>query len=169
MKRNKYLINPYKICLVEDDLTFATLFKKKFEKELGISVQHFFSGTDFLAQLDYKPDVVFIDHDLGHEKGLSTVKALTKIVPQTALVYITGNQSSKVAIKSFKRGVSDYILKDENALRNAISYFNKFLKQKKEKQVINIKSFLKLGFFWFASLFTLALLVFTFIQIIKIG
>ena len=104
-------LNHVRLLLVEDDLTDQLGFKR-FVKKQGLSYDYDISGSvtealTLLSSNDY--DVVIADHALGD----GTAFDLFEYIPDTtAVIFVTGNDNTNIAVKALKTGASDYLSKD---------------------------------------------------------
>jgi signal transduction histidine kinase len=75
------------------------------------------TGGKGVAAFAARPfDVVAIDYALPDMDGFQVVEALRKIDPETQLVMITGMGSEQIAAKALTLGVSNYIIKGNDAI-----------------------------------------------------
>lgn len=85
--------------------------------------------TSPLAALSWlkenKPDVAFLDIDLGQMDGLELAKRVKDITPNCHIVFITGYE--EYAVKAFKLRASGYLLKpvDMEDLQQELDYITK--------------------------------------------
>jgi DNA-binding NtrC family response regulator len=103
-----------KIFLVDDDV-FSLNMTEQHIRNLGYEqVTTFSSGTDCLNNLDKKPDVIFLDHNMDVLNGFEVLKKIKRVDPNTYVVMFSGQENLKTAVDSLKFGAFDYIIKGED-------------------------------------------------------
>jgi DNA-binding NtrC family response regulator len=135
------------ILLVEDNVMYAEALKSQL-LTFCTSVKHFTSGEECLKSLDEKPDMVILDHHLeGELTGIDVLKAIKMVYPDTDVLYISGNDDSRVAFESFKKGAEKFVVKKDADLnffkRGLVNVFRKKA-EKAEKAEINLSKALSL-------------------------
>ena len=115
------------IHIVEDDSFFAELIILKLKQHYpNITLQHFLSGEDLLAQDDVA-DLLILDYDLndasGEAKmtGLELRNALQAKGDQTPTIFLTGMQNIGDAVFMMENHASDFIVKNRSSLDNLIT------------------------------------------------
>lgn len=100
-----------KVMVVEDEEQIRTILGKMIEKNEGCCVVascgNFASAiSDFMK---YRPQVVFMDIDLGGESGLECAKAITEVDPKVKIVFATAH--SEYMANAFEIYAFDYLVK----------------------------------------------------------
>jgi len=112
-----------KIFLVEDDSWFGELLKHHLSLNPDYEVLLFKTASDALRNMYLKPHIIGIDFGLPDMSGdvlLEKIQAIDKNIP---VIVISGQEDIGVAVNFLKKGVKDYIVKDEHTkemLWNAI-------------------------------------------------
>lgn len=100
-----------KVMVVEDEEQIRNILKKMIEKNEGCSVVsacgNFASAISEFIKL--RPDVVFMDIDLGGESGLDCAKAMTEVDPKVKIVFATAH--SEYMANAFEIYAFDYLVK----------------------------------------------------------
>jgi DNA-binding NtrC family response regulator len=142
-----FTIKSANVLLVEDNIMYAEALKGQLLTFCN-SVQHFTSGEECLKNLDEKPDMVIIDHHLeGELTGIDVLKAIKMIYPDTDVLYISGNDDSRVAFESFKKGAEEFVVKkdaDLNFFKRGLTNVVRKKAIKAEKADINLSKALSL-------------------------
>ncbi len=104
-------ISMIKVMVVEDEEQIRIILGKMIEKNEGCSVVascgNFASAiSDFMK---YRPQVVFMDIDLGGESGLECAKAITEVDPKVKIVFATAH--SEYMANAFEIYAFDYLVK----------------------------------------------------------
>ena len=108
-----------KIMVVEDEEQIRTILGKMIEKNDGCSVVascgNFATAiTEFIKQ---RPEVVFMDIDLGGESGLECAKAITEVDPKVKIMFATAH--SEYMANAFEIYAFDYLVKPFDMARIA--------------------------------------------------
>jgi DNA-binding NtrC family response regulator len=112
-----------KIFLVEDDSWMGELLKHHLSLNPDYEVLLFKTASDALRSMHLKPNIIGIDFGLPDMSGdvlLEKIQAIDKSIP---VIVISGQEDIGVAVNFLKKGVKDYIVKDEHTkemLWNAI-------------------------------------------------
>jgi two-component system sensor histidine kinase UhpB len=87
------------------------------------------SRDGFLQELQQRlPDLILADHSLPSFDGLTALRMVEKICPETPFIFVSGAMGEEVAVDTLKMGATDYVLKQnlarlgpavERALREA--------------------------------------------------
>lgn len=100
----------YKISVVEDNVLYAQILKKKLIDE-GYQVRVFHNGRDFISKLTEKPDVVTLDYTLPDMTGQDVLERIQEKYPETNVIVISAQEDINTAIELMKNGAYDYIMK----------------------------------------------------------
>lgn len=100
-----------KVMVVEDDEQIRKILGKMIEKnedcKVVASCGNFASAiSDFMKN---RPDVVFMDIDLGGDSGLECAKAITEVDPKVKIVFATAH--SEYMANAFEIYAFDYLVK----------------------------------------------------------
>lgn len=100
-----------KVMVVEDEEQIRMILGKMIEKSEGCQVVsscgNFASAiSDFIK---FRPQVVFMDIDLGGESGLDCAKAITEVDPKVKIVFATAH--SEYMANAFEIYAFDYLVK----------------------------------------------------------
>lgn len=114
-------MNPITVFLVDDDNFFLELIKDSISSNKDLNIVSFSNAEDCIAQLDKKPQVIFLDHFLNKDNpsamnGIDALIKIKEILPNTKVIMLTGQDSLDTAEDMMKKGAYFYINKDENAI-----------------------------------------------------
>ncbi|PPK87716.1 DNA-binding NtrC family response regulator [Neolewinella xylanilytica] len=107
-------MDSFKIFVVEDDPFYGKLLKHHLNLNPDFEVDLFTTGQACLEALYRKPDVISIDYGLPDMNGgelFARIRDLNNVVP---IVIISGQEDISTVVNLLKRGVHDYIVKDDN-------------------------------------------------------
>lgn len=100
-----------KVMIVEDDEQIRIILGKMIERNEGFGVVA--SCGDFASAISsfisLRPEVVFMDIDLGGESGLECAKAITELAPKVKIVFATAH--SEYMANAFEIYAFDYLVK----------------------------------------------------------
>ena len=106
-----------KICIIEDESDIRRLLRKIIEKQEGFEVVS--ESGDFISAISdfakFKPDVAFVDIDLGGQSGLECAKILTELNPKLKVIFATAH--SEYMANAFEIYAFDYLVKPFNVER----------------------------------------------------
>jgi DNA-binding NtrC family response regulator len=106
-------MNNLSIFIVDDDMFYSTLFKKKL-KNLGYeNVTVFNDGDSCLKNLGMKPDVILLDYNMDNLSGYEVLKKIKRYDPNMYVVMVSAQEAIKPAVDALKHGAFDYIQKGE--------------------------------------------------------
>ena len=104
----------FKIFIVEDDPWYAQILKHHLSMNPDYEITIFSNGKSCLEELYQKPNAITIDFhlpDMTGEKLIDKIKAINNQIP---LIVISGQEEISVAVELLKKGISDYIIKNDN-------------------------------------------------------
>lgn len=148
------------IFIIEDNKAFAHALKANIEtayEKMSINTQIFETGEKCMLKFkEVKPQVVILDYYLNskHPEAVDGIKILDWIKKEnseTNVILLTSDDTLDIAIKSFKHGASDYIVKTETQFTKInYSLSNLFKMIKAKSDVIKFKYTIKLLLYFIA-------------------
>ena len=99
------------IYVVDDDKFFAELMKRKLLKYGFTQVYTVNSGAEFVDELNIKPDLIFLDYDLGDLTGIQVLLKIKKYSPSTEVIMISSQEKEKIVNDAKSLGITSYITK----------------------------------------------------------
>lgn len=97
----------------------------RFGSELNITT--FPTGKSALENISADTNMVILDIMLEGENGNDILKSIKIINPATEVVMLSSNNEMEVAIRSFRNGASDYVVKGEKSWKKITSLVLKAL------------------------------------------
>lgn len=113
---------PAGILIAEDDPAMLGVLRRFFE-QLGYRVFAAADGVQAVRLgLAEKPDLVLLDIFMPGKGGIEVLEALSRALPGTGIMMISGNDDEEVAKDCLKKGAFDYLCKppDLGALENIV-------------------------------------------------
>lgn len=126
---------PILIHIVEDDAFYCSLLAHHLSLNPEHQVKKFTSARAFLDALHEKPDIVTLDYSLPDGTGDQLLSQLKELSPETKIIFISGQNDIKIAIDLLKKGVHDYIVKDDDTKERlwiAVEHLRETIELKKE-------------------------------------
>lgn len=75
---------------------------------------HVESRSDFLAELEHHPpDLILADHALPSFNGFAALELAQSLRPEIPFIFVSGSMGEEVAIETFNKGATDYVLKSK--------------------------------------------------------
>ncbi|OFX25658.1 MAG: hypothetical protein A2033_12440 [Bacteroidetes bacterium GWA2_31_9] len=111
------------IFIVDDNKTYLLALKSSIETAFlntQITIHSFETGEACMNKLNIiNPKIVILDYLLNSKiseaaNGLKIMEWILKECPETNIILLTNEDNIEVAIKSFKYGAYDYIVKNES-------------------------------------------------------
>ncbi|MDR1300610.1 MAG: response regulator [Candidatus Nomurabacteria bacterium] len=110
---------PYKIAIVEDDITISQMYRMKFELEgHKVDVAHNGrEGVELVKQV--KPDIILLDIMMPEVDGVQCLKEIRKIdeFAQTPTLILTNLGQEEASPELQKLAVEKYIIKSDTTPR----------------------------------------------------
>lgn len=108
--------NSVSIFLVDDDLFSLNIYRQGLENLGYQKVSLFLNGTICLNNLNQKPDIIFLDHNMDDLTGFEVLKKIKRYDHNVFVVIVSAQENMKIAIDALKYGAFDYIIKGDNEI-----------------------------------------------------
>ncbi len=106
--------NAIKIFVVEDNDWYNRLLVHTLSLNPDYEVKSYFNGTDFLAALHERPDIVTLDYRLPDMTGDELLKQIRQLYPDIKIILISEQNDINTVVELLKMGAKDYILKSQD-------------------------------------------------------
>ncbi len=147
--------NQINIFIVEDNKVFQLALKADIETafaKMPIKIHSFETGESCMKKYaEDKPQVVILDYNLNSinpdaMNGIKVLDLIKKESHDTNVIMLTSEDNIDIALKSFKHGASDYVVKTETKFRKInFSLFNLFKMMEAKKDAKRYK-YMAVGF-----------------------
>jgi DNA-binding NtrC family response regulator len=98
--------------VVDDDLFWSSMYEQ-FLTNLGyLNITYYHNGMDCLDNLDKKPDIIFLDHNMDDINGFEVLKKIKNYNPNIYVIMVSGQGTIKTAVDALQYGAFDYIIKN---------------------------------------------------------
>ncbi len=104
----------YHIVIVEDDPWYSRILEYHLSLNPDYKVTLFDSAKAFLANLHQQPDLVTLDLSLPDMSGAALYDKIREVNPALPVIVISSQENISVAVDLLKKGVNDYLVKDDN-------------------------------------------------------
>ena len=128
-----------KIFIVEDDEMYGRLLEFNLTLNPDYEVHRFLNGKDLIENLYLNPDVISLDYSLPDMNGLDVIDKIKKYNSEIPIIMVSGQEDVSTAVDLLKRGIYDYIVKDDDTkerLWNAMKNVKENVKLKEEISVL---------------------------------
>lgn len=128
------MANQKLIYIVDDDPFINMLVVKRFTTE-GYKMEAFESGEACLNSLNKNPDLIILDYlfvPKGNTvmNGMEIFDMIKARKPDIPVIMLSGQENGEVVLELARKGIVDYIIKDNNLLDN----LNTAIKEHFERQ-----------------------------------
>ncbi|MCX6334407.1 MAG: response regulator [Bacteroidia bacterium] len=110
------------IFIVDDDPFINMLVVKRFTTE-GYKLEAFESGEKCLKSLNKDPDLIILDYLFVPKEqtlmnGMEVFDKIKTIKPGIPVIMLSGQENGEIVLELARKGIVDYIIKDNNLLNN---------------------------------------------------
>ncbi len=114
MRDSDFLINPVRICLVEDDEIIREGFTVLLNQTPKFNVVNSYGNCeDFLKNLATdKPEVVLMDIELPGMNGIEGIERARKLNPRLQIIVVTVYENDDLVFKALCAGAGGYLTKN---------------------------------------------------------
>ena len=110
------------IFIVDDDPLINTLIVKRFTSE-GYHIEAFENGDDCLNALNRNPDLIILDYFFvrGNKElmnGMEVFDKIKKVHPEMPVIMLSGQDKGEIVLEFARKGIADYVIKDNNLIDN---------------------------------------------------
>jgi CheY-like chemotaxis protein len=98
------------------------LVVKRFTSE-GFILEAFESGEDCLKAINKNPDLIILDYLFVKESqtfmnGMEIFDKIRELKPSIPVIMLSGQDRGEVVLELARKGIDDYVIKDNNLLDN---------------------------------------------------
>ena len=103
-----------RVAVADDQRLFAKGLSGLVDMLPGVEVVGVaFDGEEVVALCrDQEPDVVLMDISMPKKDGISATREIRNLLPQTAVIILTGHEEDEHVFEGIKAGAQGYLLKD---------------------------------------------------------
>lgn len=128
----------FNVFIVEDDEWYLRMLEYHIKMNPDNEVHSFTSGKELIKNLNKRPDLITLDYSLGDENADDIVQQVKNFDADIPIVIISGQEDVNTAVDLLRKGVYDYIVKNEDT-KDRIWNIIKHLKQNVDlKEELNL-------------------------------
>lgn len=106
-------MNALKVFIVEGNKRDGEILIRHLSLNPDFEIRLFEDATSCISNLNLNPDVIIIDFTFPDMDGELIVDKFKQIKPTLPIIFISDQKNIAIAIKLIKKGVSNYIVKDD--------------------------------------------------------
>jgi CheY-like chemotaxis protein len=119
------------IYIVDDDPLISELIVKRLTLE-GHHVVAFEYGEDCLKAMDKDPDLIILDYYFTRPdnivmNGMEVFDKIKGLKPDIYVIMLSGQEKGEIVLELARKGIDDYVIKDNNLLENLNSSIKELL------------------------------------------
>ena len=102
---------PIRLLLVDDEVAYVDVLANRLSRR-GIEVAKAFSGSEAIQTVrraDF--DVCVLDLKMEDMDGIEVLRIFRKMIPEMAVIMLTGHGSAEAAREGLQAGAADYLMK----------------------------------------------------------
>jgi two-component system chemotaxis response regulator CheY len=113
MKKGIFEMKEVTFVIVDDSSFIRTILKKMLEETEGFNVLGEASDGEEAVRIagEIKPDILTLDITMPNMDGLSAVKKILEVSPNTKIIMISAMGQQSVVIDAIKCGAKDFVIK----------------------------------------------------------
>ena len=127
----------FKVFIVEDDPFFASILQSNLVSQIDLEPLVFSSAEEMLQSISLNPDIILLDYNLDEMNGIDALKRIRDFSADIAVVFISGQEETEVAVDSLKYGAIHYIIKNDKSIERLFEALDEiktsFFQKKKGK------------------------------------
>ncbi|MDA3854377.1 MAG: response regulator [Bacteroidales bacterium] len=133
----------FKVFIVEDDPFFASILQSNLKTQEDLETTVYSTGEEMVEALSLNPDIVLLDYNLEEMNGLDVLKEIRSFSSDIAVIFISGQAKTDVAVNSLKYGAIHYIVKNDKSITNLYAILDEIkasssmLERKKKRSIFS--------------------------------
>lgn len=110
------------VFIVVDDPFILKLIKKRFESD-ALEIVTFFYGEECVEKLNMNPDLIILDYlfskpDKEVMNGMEIFNKIKEYNEELPVIILSGQDRGDIVLEMARKGIDDYIIKDETLVDN---------------------------------------------------
>jgi len=123
---------PKLIFIVDDDPFINMLVVKRFSNQ-DCKVEAYESGEDCLKAMNKNPDLIILDYLFVKENhvimnGMEVFDKIKELKSKVPVIMLSGQEKGEVVLELARKGIDDYVIKDNSLLDNLEVSINELFK-----------------------------------------
>ena len=103
-----------RVFIVEDNKWYGEILSHHLSLNPDFEIHLFEDAASCISNLNLNPDVITIDFTLPDMNGEELLEKIKKINPTLPIIFISAQENISTAVNLIKKGVSNYIVKDDH-------------------------------------------------------
>ena len=103
-----------KVFIVEDNKWYGEILMHHLSLNPDFEIHLFEDAASCISNLNLNPDVITIDFTLPDMNGEELLEKIKQINPTLPIIFISAQENIATAVNLIKKGVSNYIVKDDH-------------------------------------------------------
>lgn len=121
------------IYIVDDDPFINKLVVKRLTTD-EVKVEAFESGEECLDAMHRNPDLIILDYlfireDKEFMNGMQVLDKIKELKPDMPVIMLSGQDKGEIVLELARKGIDDYIIKDNNLIDNLNTAVNEVLQK----------------------------------------
>lgn len=121
------------IYVVDDDPLISLMVTRRLAAE-GYLVKSFRYGEECLGEIHKNPDLIILDYYFVSENqevmnGMEVFNSVKEQRPDTPVLILSGQEKGEIVLELGRKGINDYIIKDNNLIDNLITSLRDIFKK----------------------------------------
>ncbi|OIP01410.1 MAG: hypothetical protein AUJ98_04490 [Bacteroidetes bacterium CG2_30_33_31] len=112
------------ISIVDDDIFFQNYISAFLRQHNFNRVISYSTGEMCLANIDKRPDLIILDHDMNGLSGTDVLKEMNRQANVFDVIMVSSRDDEDLIQSVVKLGVKKYIKKDNELQKNLKEYFS---------------------------------------------
>lgn len=108
------------IFIVDDDELYSVFLKYKLSKKGNFDIAIYLDANKILDETAKKPNILVLDYNLVKMTGETIINKFKQKSPSTKIIMLSSQTNLEVALRLFKLGIDDYVVKNKNWEENLI-------------------------------------------------
>lgn len=113
-----------KIFIVDDDPMICELISMNLSEIENYSTEIIYTGEQLICKLYENPDIIILDYNIQEYTGLQLFKLIQEYNSKISVIFLSGQSDVNIVVEAYKRGIKNYIVKNENAIIELLNAIN---------------------------------------------
>ncbi len=129
-------MNNQKLIFIVDDDPFINMLVVKRLTSEEYRIEAFEYGEDCIKAIDKNPDLIildyfFVNNDRKVMNGMEVLDKIKELKPEVPVIMLSGQEKGEIVLELARKGIDDYIIKDNNLIDNLHITIEELFERKK--------------------------------------
>lgn len=121
-------LKPFSVYIVEDNDWYNKLLVHSVSLNPDIDIRSFQNGSDFLKNLEERPNVVTLDYRLPDFTGRDLLEKIKNFDPSIEVIVISEQSDIETALDLLRAGAYDYLVKSDDIKQRLLNCIHNIMK-----------------------------------------